>query len=114
MATTTITDSVLEATVLRLIEAYQPERIYLFGSRARGDDDADSDLDLVVIVPDDAVPGRRRARRAYEVLWDLGVAADVLVWSHSAFESRRHLRASLPGTVLREGKLLYASGPGAA
>ena len=93
----------------RLVEAYQPELIYLFGSMARGDGGEDSDFDLLVVVSDDAAPEQRRSHRAYDALWGLGVAADVLVWSHSAFEARKHLRASLPGTVLREGKLLYAS-----
>jgi hypothetical protein len=35
--------------------------------------------------------------------------ADVLVWTRGGFESRTHLRASLPGTILREGRLLYAA-----
>lgn len=93
----------------RLIAAYQPERIYLFGSTARGDAGPDSDYDLMVIVPDDAPPDRRRAHLAYQRLWGTGTAADVLVWTRSAFDRRVHLAASLPATILREGKLLYAA-----
>ena len=95
--------------VERLIEAYQPERIYLFGSKARGDYGPDSDFDLMVVVPDDAPPARERSRLAYDVLRGTGTAADVLVWTRSAFESRLHLVASLPATVIREGKLLHAA-----
>jgi hypothetical protein len=62
-----------------------------------------------LIVPDDAPPERRRARLAYEVLWGTGTAADVLVWTRSQFERRAHVKASLPATVLREGKLLHAA-----
>ena len=36
----------LAEIVRRLAEAYQPERIYLFGSKARGDEGPDSDYDL--------------------------------------------------------------------
>lgn len=50
----------------RLIEAYEPERIYLFGSKARGDYGPDSDFDLLVIVPNDAPEDRKRSRLAYE------------------------------------------------
>src|SRR5262245_10938263 len=99
----------LARVVERLIAAYQPERIYLFGSKARGDYGPDSDFDLMVVVPDDASPVRKRSRLAYEVLRGTGTAADVLVWTRSAFESRLHLVASLPATVLREGKLLHAA-----
>ncbi len=101
-------DAILGEIVGRLAKAYQPERIYLFGSKPRGDAGADSDYDLMVIVPDDAPPERRRSRLAYEVLWGTGVAADVLVWTRQQFESRLHLRASLPATVIREGRLVHA------
>jgi len=102
-------DPVLAEVVRRLIEAYQPDRIYLFGSKARDDAGPDSDYDLLVIVPDEASPARRRSRLAYERLWGTGAAADVLVWTRTQFGSRTHLAASLPATVLHEGKLLYAA-----
>jgi uncharacterized protein len=98
----------LAVIVERLAEAYRPERIYLFGSKARGDSGPDSDFDLMVVVPDSAPEERRRSRLAYERLWGTGAAADVLVWTSDRFVSRSHLRASLPGTILREGRLLYA------
>ncbi len=43
------------------------------------------------------------------MLWSLGVSADVLFWSQREFSRRLHLRASLPATVVREGKLLHAA-----
>jgi predicted nucleotidyltransferase len=104
-----ITDPALDEVVRRLVEAYRPERVYLFGSVARGEAGPDSDYDLLLIVPDEAPPELRRSRLAYEVLWGTGVAADVLVWTASQFDSRAHLPASLPATVLREGKLLHAA-----
>ena len=107
--TPTADDPALAEIVRRLVEAYQPERIYLFGSVARGDAGADSDYDLLVVVPDKAQPERRRSRLAYEALRGTGIAADVLVCTRSYFEDRRSLKASLPGTVLREGRLLHAA-----
>jgi predicted nucleotidyltransferase len=102
-------DPALAEVVRRLVKAYQPEYIYLFGSVARGDAGPDSDYDLLVVVPDDAPPDRRRSRLAYEVLRGTGTAADVLVCTRSYFEQRRSLRASLPGTVLREGRALHGA-----
>ncbi|WP_148231202.1 nucleotidyltransferase domain-containing protein [Desulfobacca acetoxidans] len=104
-------DIILEEIIRRLIESYEPLRIYLFGSQARGDSGPDSDYDLMVIVPDNAPTERRRSRLAYHSLWGIGTAADILVWTQSAFDSRTHLVASLPATILREGKLLYAARP---
>jgi len=102
-------DAALAEAVRRLVDAYQPERIYLFGSVARGDAGADSDYDLLLVVPDDAPPEKRRSRLAYEALRGTGTAVDVLVCTCSYFEDRRLLKASLPGTVLREGRLLHAA-----
>ena len=102
-------DPILVEIVRRLVEAFHPERIYLFGSHARGEAGPDSDYDLLVVVPDSAPPERRSSRLAYEVLWGTSADADVLVWTREAFKSRLHLQASLPSTVLSEGRLLYAA-----
>ena len=98
----------LARIIERLVEAYQPDCIYLFGSKVRGDCGPDSDFDLMVVVPQTAEPSYRLAQQAHSLLWDIGTAADILVWSQQAFESRRHLKASLPATIVREGRLLYA------
>lgn len=101
-------DQTLTELVRRLAEAFEPERIYLFGSKARGETGPDSDYDFLVVVPDDSSPERQRSRLAYQALRGTRTAADVLVWTRQAFESRLHLPASLPATVVREGRLLYA------
>jgi len=105
----TVTDPILAELLRRLVPAYLPERVYLFGSRARGEPGPDSDYDLLLVVSDDAPPERRRSRLAYEVLRGTGVAADVLVCTRTWFDRRESLKASLPGTVLREGLLLHAA-----
>ncbi len=105
--TRTVMDSRLAEVVRRLVEAYQPIRIYLFGSHARGEAGPDSDYDLLVVVPDDVPAELQRSRLAYERLWGSGASVDVLVWRASDFAARSTLRASLPGTVLREGQLVY-------
>lgn len=105
----TTRDQALDVVLERLIDVYLPERVFLFGSRARDDAGPDSDYELLIIVPDDATPERRRSRLAYEHLWGTGTAADVLVWTRKYFESRVHLNASLAATVIREGRLLYAA-----
>jgi predicted nucleotidyltransferase len=102
-------DPVLAEIVRRLAAVYLPERIYLFGSTARGDAGPDSDYDLMIVVPDNSPAGRRTPDAAYAAVEGLPRSGDFLVWTRDRFESRLHLRASLPATVLREGKLLYAA-----
>lgn len=102
-------DEKLRLVVERLIEAYRPERIYLFGSVARGEAGPDSDYDLLLVVPDDAPPACCDSDLGYRALRGTGIAADVLIWTRSRFERRKRVVASLPATVLREGRLLYAA-----
>jgi uncharacterized protein len=100
-------DPALDEILRRLLASYQPLEVYLFGSKARGDSGPDSDYDLLVVVPDDA------PRSVSEAGWPTrscgGLAADILVCTRSYFEPRRSLKASLPGTVLREGRLLHGA-----
>jgi predicted nucleotidyltransferase len=110
--TQTIPDAVVEQVVERLVKFYQPEKIYLFGSAARGEYGPDSDLDFLVVVPDDCPKEIRASGAIYQKLRGLDVAVDVIPWRRSDFEGRAAaVVASLPATVLREGKLVYVAEP---
>ncbi len=100
-------DQAITEITRRLVDYFHPERIYLFGSAARGDAGPNSDLDFCVILPDDA-PERLYRPGVHRVLWGVGTAADVVRWPASEFECRAaHVKASLPATIMREGKVLY-------
>lgn len=110
MQTQLTKQEVIEEMTRRLVEFYRPVRIYLFGSEARGEAGPDSDLDFLVVVPDDTPDQRLRTSEAYSLLSGLGMPKDVIPWRQSDFDTRAaYVRASLPATVVREGKLLYES-----
>jgi uncharacterized protein len=102
-------DAKLAEAVRRLRQAYAPERIYLFGSRARGEAGEDSDYDLLIVVADDSTPEARTSKLGYQALRGTGIAADVVVCTHTYLGTRVNLQASLPGIVTREGHLLHAA-----
>src|ERR1035441_8121105 len=56
-------DPILNEVVRRLVEAYSPERIYLFGSVARGEAGPASDYEIMFIVTDEAPPRGLRSGR---------------------------------------------------
>ena len=108
-------DEAIAAITDRLVEYYHPERIYLFGSAARGDAGPDSDLDFCVVIPDEAPLELLRDGGIYSLLSSVGYPKDIVPWRRSDFDARAtHVRASLPATIVREGKLLYDSRPVAA
>lgn len=102
-------DATLAEVLRRVVEALRPERVYLFGSKARGEEGPDSDYDLLVVVDRMDEPSYRLAQRAHSLLWDLATAVDIHVFRRERFESRLSLQSSLPATVVREGELLYAA-----
>jgi len=99
--------SVLREICRRIVAAIGPERIYLFGSRAWGTPEPDSDVDVFVIVAHSAQPAYRRAREVYRCLRGIGVPVDVVVQTRDEVARAAGVRASLARKVLDEGVLLY-------
>ncbi len=97
----------IDEMVRRIVAEAQPRRIVLFGSAARGDLRPDSDIDLLVIVPD-GVHRRRTAQQLYRALRGIGVPYDIVVATVGDLE--RH--GDVPGYVYRralaEGIDVYA------
>jgi len=100
-------NAVVDEATRRLVAELDPSRIYLFGSRARGDAAPDSDYDFFVVVPSGDERPLKRVRRAYRALRGLGVSKDVIVTTVDRFERMRGLESSLEHEVATEGRLLY-------
>jgi predicted nucleotidyltransferase len=96
-----------EEVVRRLVDEFHPEAIYLFGSHAWGKPDADSDMDLLVIISKSEEKPIQRAIRAQRSLRGVKVPVDVLVKTRREFEQYTSVKASLEAQITREGKLLY-------
>jgi uncharacterized protein len=99
----------LEEIVRRLVATLQPQEIYLFGSHAEGMPHRHSDVDILVVVPDNAGDRHKLATQGDAALWGLLVPVDIVVFHRAEMEKWRSVRHSLPGTALRHGKLLYAA-----
>ena len=106
--TPTFNDSIrLETATQRLVAEFQPEEIYLFGSHAWGTPDQDSDIDLMVIVPQSEERPIRRDQRAQRCLGRLPVSADVLVRTRHEVNRVRELQGSLTHEVMQKGRKIY-------
>lgn len=102
-----LTDDVLNEMTSRLVAEFDPDQVILFGSHAWGVPNADSDVDLFVIVPDSLDRPLKRMQRALACLEGLNVAKDVLVKTRYEIEKYRDVYASLESQVLEKGKTLY-------
>jgi len=102
-------DRVLAEMVARLVNAFKPDRIYLFGSRARREQNPDSDYDLLMVVESSPHPRYKREQAAFRVLCGVGAPKDVIVLTREEFERKLSVVSSLPAAVEREGRLIYAA-----
>ena len=96
----------IEELSRRIAEEFDPEKIILFGSHARGTAGRDSDVDLLVVMP--VVQSKRAIRvEIRAALSGIGFPKDVVVVTPE--EVKRF--AGVPGTIIRpallEGEVLY-------
>lgn len=102
----TAIDDTLEIMTRCIVTGFQPERIIVFGSYARGEADEQSDIDLLVVMPD-GTDRRQTAIAILGVLGGLGVAKDVVVTTPDEIARRGDLVGTVLRPALREGKVLY-------
>lgn len=98
-------ETALSVLTTNLATAFNPDAIFLFGSRACGTEHPDSDFDLMVVTPDDQPLDYLSVRKPIS---GCGVPVDVVPCRYSAFEKNRKVPGMLPYAVDREGKLLDA------
>ena len=99
-------DELVTGIVRRIVDAAQPEKVVLFGSRARGDARTDSDFDVHVIRHSDE-PRYRRSIPLYVALADLPVEVEVMVYTPEEVEEWRLVPQAFITTAVREGITIY-------
>lgn len=103
-------ETMLQQMVATIVHEVAPEKIILFGSRARGEARLDSDVDLLVVEaePFTAQRSRRKeAARLYMALRKLAVSKDILLYSRDEYEHWKNSMNHVVGRANREGRLLY-------
>lgn len=99
-------DQAIREMVRRIVRQFQPERIILFGSHARGEAGPDSDVDLLVVMP--AGKKREKAVQIGVALHDIRVPKDIIVTTPEDYEWRKEVIGTIEWPATREGKVLYA------
>jgi predicted nucleotidyltransferase len=96
----------IENIIRQIIEKYNPERIILFGSAARGEINPDSDADLLIIKKDTPLYGADRIRELSPLI-DRTIPLDLLVYHPEEYEERLNMGDPFLQVIAREGKVVY-------
>ena len=105
-----LSKQLIEDMVQAIVEEIGPQRIYLFGSCARGSHTADSDIDLLIVEDHKFEPDHNRwseLKRIRKALRPFRVPKDVLVYSRDEFEKWADSANHVAAHAAREGRLLY-------
>ncbi|HXH11270.1 MAG TPA: nucleotidyltransferase domain-containing protein [Alphaproteobacteria bacterium] len=96
----------MELMVQRIVAKFQPLRVILFGSQARGTATPSSDVDLLVVLSE-VEDKRRAAVEMLRAVGDLPVAADIVVSTPEELARRGQIKGTVLRAALREGKVVY-------
>jgi len=100
-------DHIPQTLLNQVVSVFEPRRIILFGSRARGDARTDSDFDLVVVLDDNVPNERLSSQRRYEAHRDFATPVDIIPCREGVLAERGRAIGSLAHTVLTEGVVVY-------
>jgi len=90
-----------------LVNTYHPSAIYLYGSRAWGNADEESDVDILVIVDESIEKPYKRPVKAIRALRGLQIDEDIIVYTKQEFEELSQDVSTLCHKIKKEGAILY-------
>jgi len=105
-------DALLREVVRRILTVRRPTAVVLFGSGARGETRAGSDLDILIVERENPLPRHHRAAAYRMALLGIDRDIDVVVYTPQEIEDWAAVPNAFVTTALREGKVLYENGDG--
>ena len=98
----------IDYLVKEIVKEVNPIRIILFGSASKGEFKIDSDIDVLVVMPD-GVHRRRTAQLLYRKIIGVDYPFDILVSTPSDLEKHKDNVGLIYQNILKEGKEVYAA-----
>ncbi len=97
----------LKEAIVSIFKTFDPEKIILFGSHARGHEDEESDIDLILVY-NTTKAYLDRLKELY-VAWDIPRAVDILAYTPEEFDGMMQESLFIQEAT-REGQILYERG----
>ena len=101
-----IVEAQIREIVKKIAENYNPEKIILFGSYAKGNGGEDSDLDIIVI-KNTNLPKHKRGIEIRRLFYGLPIPMDFKIYTDQEFDKERNNPYSFLHSALNGSKILY-------
>lgn len=96
----------IDEIINKIKDFFDPEKIYLFGSYARGNPSDVSDIDIFVIKATNA-PFHKRGRQLRALFKGTGIPLDILVYSPDEIKKLRDIKGNMVNEILNSGVTVY-------
>ncbi|HAK46366.1 MAG TPA: DNA polymerase III subunit beta [Spirochaeta sp.] len=99
----------IDDIIKRLIDLYNPNEIFLYGSHAWGEPTKDSDVDLCIVLKKSDKSQADRIRDGLRILQGIRIPIDLLVLTEDEIKERKEHPSTLIFKIINHGKKLYAA-----
>ena len=96
----------IESITAQIIKKYNPEKIILFGSAAKGELSSESDADFLIIKKETPLYGADRIREISKII-KRDIPVDFIVYRPDEFNKRLSMGDPFLKAIMKEGKILY-------
>ncbi len=99
-------DATLEKILKKILEIITPEKVILFGSRAKGSNEEDSDYDILIVKS--GIENKREiSRKIYRNLLGTNASVDIIIELPEIIEKYKNSVGYIYKNILQEGKIIY-------
>ena len=105
-----ISQETIQEAIQRLVKAYNPLAVYLYGAYGWGTPDDDDDLNILIIIELSNEQVHKRGYKAFDALLGLEIPTNVVVFTKEEFDTFSQDVTSLTYEVKSRGKIVYARG----
>lgn len=102
-----ISQETIQEAVRRLVKAYNPLEIYIFGPYGWGTPDDDDDLNVLVIIESSNERVSKRGDLAFDALFSLEIPKNIIIFTKEEFDKFSQDVTSLTYEIKNRGKMVY-------
>ncbi len=103
-----IPQSTIDEAIRRLVKAYNPLTMYLYGDYALGTPNEESTYNILIVVESSDERPIKRGYLAFEALLGLRIPKNISIFTKEEFDKYANDSTSTTHEIVTQGKIIYA------